>query len=388
MSKQKHPDNDGAQRDGEPARHELLRLHDGAMLQTQSTCCLMAALGAAAAKYPTIKQNGTMSRGHGKEYTYAKIGDLVAASRPVLSKHGLTHVQYLIDLPRGDGSMMVHYIVNRLTHAESGEFIETRTTIPYTNKPQDLGSTLTYFRRYTMQMLLNLAPDEDDDGVAAQQNAQAQQQLQQMQQQLQQARQQVQQANHRIKALTNENRKLHKLTGDHQLANDPPQRGSTTAPNGTTGKVKPLALDRLVASLAALDLSVDQVDWLRTLIGKPCLNDDSANDHQRAHSVRKIAQSPTAIEYYQNAAQGLADIDDADAQADALFKHMLNVIAVNYQRAQKAGPVPAEVVQAFELVAKLNLDAEQVNPNDRSHTFDRLCHTNDLIAEALEGAPV
>ena len=57
-------------------------------------------------------------------------------------------------------------LVTTLLHT-SGEFITSATPIPEHKNPQQLGSALTYLRRYTVQAIAAIAADDDDDGQAA-----------------------------------------------------------------------------------------------------------------------------------------------------------------------------------------------------------------------------
>jgi len=59
-------------------------------------------------------------------------------------------------------------VISRLTHAESGEFVESSMPIiaKDMNDPQKWGSAITYARRYTLQSLIAL-PAADDDGNGA-----------------------------------------------------------------------------------------------------------------------------------------------------------------------------------------------------------------------------
>src|SRR5690606_30331183 len=75
--------------------------------------------------------------------------------RPVLKKHGLAFSQFVDD--GGLTTILLH---------ESGEWIEARTSfdgISYSTA-QELGSAITYLRRYALTAALGIAADEDDDG--------------------------------------------------------------------------------------------------------------------------------------------------------------------------------------------------------------------------------
>jgi ERF superfamily len=85
--------------------------------------------------------------------TLASVRDTVA---PVLSKQGLAVIQ-TTDIV--DGTWCV---LTRLMH-KSGEWIES--VYPFNlDKPQAMGSALTYARRYALSSICGIASEEDDDG--------------------------------------------------------------------------------------------------------------------------------------------------------------------------------------------------------------------------------
>ena len=58
-------------------------------------------------------------------------------------------------------------LITKVTHAESGESIESELPIAIPSDPQKLGASMTYYRRFSLCSLLAIAPDEDDDGNTA-----------------------------------------------------------------------------------------------------------------------------------------------------------------------------------------------------------------------------
>ena len=54
----------------------------------------------------------------------------------------------------------------RIFCTESNTFIDSFIPLPENMKPQDLGSCITYFRRYTLVSLLGLAQEDDDANKA------------------------------------------------------------------------------------------------------------------------------------------------------------------------------------------------------------------------------
>lgn len=94
---------------------------------------------------------------------YADLATLVRASRPSLTKFGLSIIQQV--LPNEDGQMILHTILGH----SSGQFIETRMRIlPVKNDIQSFGSYITYLRRYSYAAIIGcVASGDDDDGEAA-----------------------------------------------------------------------------------------------------------------------------------------------------------------------------------------------------------------------------
>ena len=95
---------------------------------------------------------------------YADLADIVSASRPALSKNGLSVVQPPVFFGK-DGVTILETI---LMHS-SGQWIQSiMRIIPPKADIQSLGSYLTYLRRYAYASLIGVvASDEDDDGEIA-----------------------------------------------------------------------------------------------------------------------------------------------------------------------------------------------------------------------------
>jgi hypothetical protein len=90
---------------------------------------------------------------------YADLAMIRDTVTPALSKHGIAVVQGT------DTEENTIVVFTRLIHS-SGQWIESRFPIPY-DKPQTMGSGITYGRRYTLSAVANIAADEDDDGNAS-----------------------------------------------------------------------------------------------------------------------------------------------------------------------------------------------------------------------------
>lgn len=98
--------------------------------------------------------------------TYASLDSVIDAIREPLSKNGLSIVQ-LIDYIDDK-----QFLITRLMH-KSGQFIESKMFLNPTIKPQEMGSLLTYYRRYQLSAMCSITQgsDKDDDGNLAQQAA-------------------------------------------------------------------------------------------------------------------------------------------------------------------------------------------------------------------------
>lgn len=124
---------------------------------------LAAALAAVQAEMPVVAKTKTANvptRGGGSyRYTYADLADVSAAALPLLSRNGLAFVCH----PReaSDG----YELAATLSHV-SGESITGALPL-HGNSPQELGSAITYARRYLLGCLTGIVTDDDDDARTA-----------------------------------------------------------------------------------------------------------------------------------------------------------------------------------------------------------------------------
>lgn len=118
---------------------------------------LYKALGAAQKKFKEIEKSGFIQ---GRNIPYAKISDLVDASRSVLADAGLLVSTFNITYPDG-----LVTLITRLYHIPSGQFTESELPLLNHNDEQKRGSSITYAWRYTYAPLLGLVDTScDDDG--------------------------------------------------------------------------------------------------------------------------------------------------------------------------------------------------------------------------------
>jgi len=93
---------------------------------------------------------------------YADLASVINSSRPHLSSNGLSVIQRIMTNDRG------MHLFTRLCHA-SGQWIESVMPLnPSKNTIQELGSYITYSKRYSYASMIGVvAEDEDDDGETA-----------------------------------------------------------------------------------------------------------------------------------------------------------------------------------------------------------------------------
>lgn len=124
---------------------------------------LTAALAAVQAELPVVgkDQKASIKTDKGNfTYKYANLAAVSAAILPILSKHGLAWAA----LPTLDdaGRFVLQY---QLRHV-SGESLAGSYPLPTTTRPQEMGSAITYARRYALCAATGVAPEEDDDNAS------------------------------------------------------------------------------------------------------------------------------------------------------------------------------------------------------------------------------
>jgi hypothetical protein len=131
---------------------------------------LFSALVAFQAEMPTVPKSNTAripgrNGAQGYSYRYADLVDVTDAAMPLLTKHGLGFVSVPARTEAG-----AYELVGTLFHALG----ETLTgALPLTGRQaQEIGSSLTYGRRYLLGTMTGIVTDEDEDGNLAAQNAQ------------------------------------------------------------------------------------------------------------------------------------------------------------------------------------------------------------------------
>jgi hypothetical protein len=87
--------------------------------------------------------------------SYADLADVVNAVRPALNAEGIAVIQRV-----EAGELVTEFRRN-------GEVRDSRLPLNLDAKPQELGSQMTYWRRFGLAALAGVAAEDDDDGNAA-----------------------------------------------------------------------------------------------------------------------------------------------------------------------------------------------------------------------------
>jgi hypothetical protein len=131
------------------------------MITSERTSALWGALLAARKTFKPIVKDSQASIGP-RQYLYADLAQVLDVVTPPLLEHGVIVLQ-AVDAETSS-------LVSRLVHAPTDQWIESRYPLNFDQAPQQLGSQVTYARRYQLQALLSIAA-EDDDGASASSSA-------------------------------------------------------------------------------------------------------------------------------------------------------------------------------------------------------------------------
>ena len=119
---------------------------------------LYKALTKARNEIPSIGKDGDADTGKYR-YEYVTLPKILDVITPILCANNL-FLYHFEDEVEGVG-----YVLTRIVHAETGEYIETSKRLGDLRNIQDYGAYLTYCKRYGVGMLLALSLDKDGDGV-------------------------------------------------------------------------------------------------------------------------------------------------------------------------------------------------------------------------------
>lgn len=116
---------------------------------------------------PNFNTDETAQAGN-RTYKYLNLATLLKNIKPIFEKNGLAFTQKVTFNGTGDGRQTIGTIetiifddADQMTICEYPFFV--------TGDPQQVGSAITYARRYSLTTVLGIFPDKDDDGSYARQ---------------------------------------------------------------------------------------------------------------------------------------------------------------------------------------------------------------------------
>lgn len=116
---------------------------------------------------PNFSTDETANAGS-RTYKYLNLATLLKNIKPIFEKHGIAFSQKVTFNSTGDGRQALG-TVETIIFDEN----ERQTVCEYpfyiTGDPQQVGSAITYARRYSLTTILGIFPDKDDDGGYAKQ---------------------------------------------------------------------------------------------------------------------------------------------------------------------------------------------------------------------------
>ncbi len=134
-------------------------------MQSDDISTLLTALYKARDNFKPLEKNGSnyfFKTKDGKPHKFSTLDDIFYACTNSLRDEKL-EIFYTTKVV-GD----LNYLCTTLFHIDSKQWLRSETVIGNSNsKPQDIGSGITYMRRYHIQAMLNLEADFEDDGNVA-----------------------------------------------------------------------------------------------------------------------------------------------------------------------------------------------------------------------------
>lgn len=119
------------------------------------------------AEVPNFATDETAQAGS-RTYKYLNLATLLKNIKPIFEKHGLAFSQKVTFDGAGDGRQILG-TVETIIFDENEEKTVCSYPVFVTGDPQQVGSAITYARRYSLTTVLGIFPDKDDDGAYAKQ---------------------------------------------------------------------------------------------------------------------------------------------------------------------------------------------------------------------------
>ena len=127
-----------------------------------------AALFAAIAQAQGEVENATKSATNPHfRSKYADLAEVLNTVRPVFARHGLAIIQSV------SSDQQLVTVATTIAHKEGGFVTSSMSCTLPTSKIQDLGSMVTYLRRYSVAAMTCISQEDDDGNAASQRPAKA-----------------------------------------------------------------------------------------------------------------------------------------------------------------------------------------------------------------------
>lgn len=116
---------------------------------------------------PNFVTDETAQAGN-RTYKYLNLATILKTIKPVFEKHGLAFSQRVTFSNEGEARQIIG-TVETIIFDDKDLMIACSYPFFVTGDPQQVGSAITYARRYSLYAVLGIFPDKDDDGAYARQ---------------------------------------------------------------------------------------------------------------------------------------------------------------------------------------------------------------------------
>lgn len=116
---------------------------------------------------PNFVTDETAQAGN-RTYKYLNLATILKTIKPVFEKHGLAFSQRVTLSNEGEARQVIGTVETIIFDSEE-QMVACSYPFFVTGDPQQVGSAITYARRYSLYAVLGIFPDKDDDGAYAKQ---------------------------------------------------------------------------------------------------------------------------------------------------------------------------------------------------------------------------
>lgn len=116
---------------------------------------------------PNFVTDETAQAGN-RTYKYLNLATILKTIKPVFEKHGLAFSQRVTFDNAGEARQVIGK-VETIIFDDKDLIVACSYPFFVTGDPQQVGSAITYARRYSLYAVLGIFPDKDDDGAYAKQ---------------------------------------------------------------------------------------------------------------------------------------------------------------------------------------------------------------------------